>query len=90
MPMTLGGHPKDEANLSPELRRRAAGLAEDKDTDERRLGTSNGPVCSKPPTMTLREAQTKLIGDWLLPGLAYKKWVGPKPPMRAPTLVREA
>jgi hypothetical protein len=71
MPLTLGGHPSDQANLAPELWVRAGGTADVKDRDEMALGTSKGPVCKR--SMTLWAAQTKLVADWLLPGLAYKK-----------------
>jgi hypothetical protein len=71
MPLTLGGNPTDPANLAPELRTRAGGSAEVKDQEEAQLGTSAGPVCKG--TRTLADAQTKLVSDWLLPGLAYKR-----------------
>ncbi len=71
MPLTLGGNPTDPANLAPELRVSAGGNAEVKDHEEASLGTSMGPVCHG--TMTLAQAQAKLVADWLLPGLDYTK-----------------
>jgi hypothetical protein len=71
MPLTLGGNPTDPANLAPELRVHAGGSAEVKDHEEASLGTSTGPVCHG--TMTLADAQAKLVSDWLSPGLAYRR-----------------
>jgi hypothetical protein len=79
MPLTLGGAPREEVNLSPEL----PGSPNPKDDDERRLGQA---VCRR--ELTLAAARAQLARKWLAPWPGYRGQGRASTPTPGPLIAR--